>query len=632
MACESKDVAVQAQIAAEAAETSANSSANQSQAIWNDFQERYMGSYPSAPTATGEGAMYWNSSSNALFVWDGTSWVAAPSGFNEFTPFLATGTTFARNLVTREADVVNVLDFGTTQSDIANAISQGEYVFFPAGTYNINYTSTKCFQIPANTVIEGAGVGITRLVFTASGSAIAYSELFSMLGENITIKNLTIQIIEVPMQQIVAVRHNQSKLNLENIEFIGGMTDNGATVNSTSYAVSASTSGTQNDLNVVGCSFTRFSYVFLKTNASTATNKRINIIGNKFYENYAEDCSFNTPNGTISELVIAKNSFYSPKIISPLFKIAIGLASAQNVVIDSNIIVGQFGLNQVGAIHIEENSKNVNVTNNVVLNSGSGAHGIILLWNNVSGTGYSPQNINICNNVFSYIGTASGSNAYGILLNNLAGGDPNNIIIDANNIKNYEFGIGSGLADNENVIVSNNLIEVCVNGILANGGGISFEANATSQCTNGIKMGSGPTTAIYGHRFLNCTTNYSGTAGQRPIVLVNPTFEFALYTNGAGATVNLAIGPIGPSDRCYGNFITSVSTTTSATNSIARIDQTSWNGTTFTNTPLSVYQPGALTAIPANNTGVLSIRTFAASQQTSVRVQTSLNGMISTVS
>lgn len=227
-ACECRDVAVQAQISAEAAETSANSSANQSQAIWNDFQQRYMGPYPSPPVTTSVGALYWNSSSNALFVWNGTSWVAAPSGFNEFTTFLATGTTTARNLVTRFADVVNVKDFGAVGDGVTDntaaiqtayaSLPANKTLYFPAGVYRYNsqlvFSGNKrpsfigdgptqsillyggaannvdCIQVGNGTNEEGnwyiSGMGFRTGVNTISGAGIRFRKLVRSLLENVT--------------------------------------------------------------------------------------------------------------------------------------------------------------------------------------------------------------------------------------------------------------------------------------------------------------------------------------------------------------------------------------------------------------------------------------------------------------
>lgn len=154
--------------ASAASAASAAADAADAQEAWSEFQERYMGAYPAPPVATQVGALYWNSSSNALFVWNGTSWVAAPSGFNEFTTFLATGTTTARNLVTRMADLVNVKDFGAVgdgvnddgpsiRSAIASALSvnNNKPIFFPFGKYRISTTTIGQTSLPT-----GSGYGV----------------------------------------------------------------------------------------------------------------------------------------------------------------------------------------------------------------------------------------------------------------------------------------------------------------------------------------------------------------------------------------------------------------------------------------------------------------------------------------
>jgi hypothetical protein len=126
---------------------------------WIEFNALYLGAFAVAPTTDNEGnplqvgALYWNSVTNILWAWDGAAWQFATS-FNEFTPFLATGTTTPRNLVTREADVVNAEDFGASPTasattntaaiqaaiDYASTAAPGRrrQVFIPAGFYTTN--------------------------------------------------------------------------------------------------------------------------------------------------------------------------------------------------------------------------------------------------------------------------------------------------------------------------------------------------------------------------------------------------------------------------------------------------------------------------------------------------------------
>jgi hypothetical protein len=118
--------------------------------IFEDFDERYLGAKSVAPTVDNqgnslqEGALYWNSVSDTMYVWDGVSWITA-TGFNETTPFLATGTTTQRNLAVRMADVVNVKDFGAVGDGVAfndiafaaaiSAAGAGGIVYIPKGQW-----------------------------------------------------------------------------------------------------------------------------------------------------------------------------------------------------------------------------------------------------------------------------------------------------------------------------------------------------------------------------------------------------------------------------------------------------------------------------------------------------------------
>jgi hypothetical protein len=153
--------------------------------LWEDFQERYMGPYATPPVAPGEGSLYYNTTSNVLFVWNGTAWASAD--FNEFTNFTATGTTTPRNLVTRFADVVNVKDFGAVGDGVAddtaaiqaavNAVPAtpefigfGGSVIFPFGTYLISNQ----ININKNISLFGFGATIKGDVSTSTNKCLFY--------------------------------------------------------------------------------------------------------------------------------------------------------------------------------------------------------------------------------------------------------------------------------------------------------------------------------------------------------------------------------------------------------------------------------------------------------------------------
>jgi hypothetical protein len=69
--------------AASTSETNASNSASAAAASFDEFDYRYLGAKTSAPSVDNDGnalltgALYWNTTSNSLFVWNGSQWSAA---------------------------------------------------------------------------------------------------------------------------------------------------------------------------------------------------------------------------------------------------------------------------------------------------------------------------------------------------------------------------------------------------------------------------------------------------------------------------------------------------------------------------------------------------------------------------
>ena len=70
-----------AQGLAETAQTAAEAAQTAAEAVYDSFDDRYLGAKASAPTldndgnALSEGALYWNTLTNAMYVYDGSAWV-----------------------------------------------------------------------------------------------------------------------------------------------------------------------------------------------------------------------------------------------------------------------------------------------------------------------------------------------------------------------------------------------------------------------------------------------------------------------------------------------------------------------------------------------------------------------------
>ena len=223
--------------AAAASATQANNYLTQVTNIYDDFSEKYLGSFATPPVTTQEGALYFDTVANSLYVWNGASWVALPTGFNEFTNFplsyttpipaseLRTGSEYqivalgspatnwvaigaasatvgerftknataatgngtarvTRDLNTRFADVVNVKDFGavgngatddTSAIALAVTAAAGKTLYFPAGTYLVSApkAAAAIFLPVSGITIKGDGKYSTTIKATTDCVLIA---------------------------------------------------------------------------------------------------------------------------------------------------------------------------------------------------------------------------------------------------------------------------------------------------------------------------------------------------------------------------------------------------------------------------------------------------------------------------
>jgi hypothetical protein len=178
----------------------ANTYATNAENAWLEFNALYLGAFAVAPTVDNEGdplqvgALYWNTATNFLYAWNGTVWVVTNS-FNQFTPFLATGTTTARSLVTRFSDLVNVKDFGAVGDGVADdtfavqaALNSSNQVFFPNGEYLI---SNKITIANKSITITGENQTSTVIKFSSNAAGIDISQ--SGNSNSVLISNIKIE-------------------------------------------------------------------------------------------------------------------------------------------------------------------------------------------------------------------------------------------------------------------------------------------------------------------------------------------------------------------------------------------------------------------------------------------------------
>jgi hypothetical protein len=593
------------------ANTSAVDAANfakDAENYWKEFNALYLGSFASAPTVDNEGnplqegALYFNSVSNQMFVWQGASWI--DFDFDEFTPFLATGTTFARNLVNRTADVINVKDFGAVGNGVANdrtaftnamnaASTTKKKLYIPAGNYNLDTPlGGTCFVPQPDVTIVGDGQVNTKLIFQNGGTC------FFVQHPNLSISNLSIETIVPSGGTTFIFLISNSNFSVTDCVIDGKVTNSGSLVSHTSNCFFHMPNGTQNNLTVQNCVLTRHTWPFLKDNAATSTQKNIRILSNKFITNYTNDCGLNSPNGVMEDVIIDGNTFEDNRCnitYGPTQALGIALASVSNVVISNNIIKGQY----TDAIHIEEESHYVKIIGNdiKILKAASNSKCIEFNANNIGGTMVKPQQIIISSNTLSQYGPNRDAGTFGIafIFNSLSAEPADDIIVSDNTFHSFDTGIYSVTTIADVIALNDNLIEDCDKGINLRDGELTVYNNITKSCNIGITANpsaqTNETATIKEHTFIDCTTNISVT--DTNIVVINPKFIFPEFNHVPNTTLKTLL-PARTQDRIYGQLTMTVASGNSLSFDRAfNIEVITWDGTSLTWNDTSSLTPSA---------------------------------------
>jgi hypothetical protein len=204
--------------------TSAASSATSAAASYDAFDDRYLGSKSSAPTLDNDnnalltGALYWNSTSNIMYVYTGSSWVAAGSAVNgtsERTVYTATGgqTTFSATYDAGYVDVylngvklvagsdftatdgLNVvLASGAVSGDIVDIVAYAAFEL--ANVYTQSQSDARFLRVSNNlSDLNSASTARTNLGLAAVASSGSYNDLSNTPAAFTTGKAIAMAIV-----------------------------------------------------------------------------------------------------------------------------------------------------------------------------------------------------------------------------------------------------------------------------------------------------------------------------------------------------------------------------------------------------------------------------------------------------
>ncbi len=520
---------------------------------------------------------------------------------------------------------------GTTDMGSAaqSALHYSRVIHLKGASYNITSSASNLLVTKAGgNVIRGAGQDVSILEGTGTNASSAF--LIYQTGPT-EIYDCTLQISNpVAAPNARHIKFTTSGLKCVRVKFDGMTTVTAGVANQTSYGISCDAAGTQNDLYIEDCVFTRLFYPFVKFNSSTSSQDNLKFIGNTFDGNFHTDLNLNSPTGAMTNVVIMGNTFRNHQgIASGLTTpcIYVALASVTDCTITGNVFEGQI----LSCLHFEYACRRLTVTGNKAYCTFQNSGGFCTMSGNdtTSSIVDAPMDIAITGNVAENIGTAATTvgvwcynNAYiGAL--HLTG-----INITGNVMKSFIYGYYIDNESNAGIDVSSNIARLCYTGYWLPRSSVVASNNASQSCIYAVRSKGA---VFYGHKFVNCTNiAYIGAGGSENTSIINGKWAFREFVAPAGSSTRLTLFPLTTEGRLHGFLNITTSSASNPDASVARYEIT-WDGTTFSNSIKFAYAPGSVSLSLDATGGTLDVvfTQAAGSILTAAAGAVVLDGMVS---
>lgn len=358
---------------------------------------------------------------------------------------------------TAQAKILNIQDVpfsaaadGTTDDRPAlsrafAAAESGDVVFVPPGTYRMVLTGG-ALKIPENITLLGQREK-SKFILSSNGTNSDYRE-FLLPKTGVTVEGITIERDTDFPGILIPISGDASDITLRNCHIIGGKSHFPETYIH-AFRVGY---GTVKNLTFDGITVEDCSYGLFQPNNATGTLDGVTVQHSIFKKNTSSDLEFNSPNGTMRNIIVRECFFRDNLCNSPSAGFAVGFANVKGGRIESCHVRNY----RSEALHVEDRSSKIEIVGNTIIGGSTvQPNGVIMV---LSGS----KNVSITDN---FIDGRPNTNKVHLIL--VTGGGrnftcPSEVSVNDNTLiggpltKTWYLQNGSGPAPQGNHIISAN--------------------------------------------------------------------------------------------------------------------------------------------------------------------------------
>jgi len=292
-----------------------------------------------------------------------------------------------------QAQTVSITQYGGVGDGVTNnrnafqkafsKLTPGMQLDIPAGTYLVD-TTWSPLTVPAGVRVVGS-LNKTKIIVACTDAPTNYHALWQNGGNNIQINYIS--FVRTGDFNIVMFPVNSYSVYQWNADCINGDVVAGDTHYCDAFEFGVQ-SGTISKFDMYGCGVTEFNYGLFEPCSATTTVTDTTVTNTSFHNDTSDDLEFNSPGGVCSGVYVKGCSFKQGG------EFAVGLANVQ----DASITDCTFSGYNSEAIHIEDRSSGVDITDNTLSSCGLTKDSYIQIINNSSGIDVSDNTLNANSN------------------------------------------------------------------------------------------------------------------------------------------------------------------------------------------------------------------------------------------